>query len=249
MKTNGRFVAVPLAVDPQLVEQRPDIGGRRLLAHVAAGKGQIRLQHRRHLVDILFDGVDFGAVAEQRQFELEPGEDCAQVVRHPGEHGGALLDRPLDAAFHFQEGGGRAPNLAGAARTEVRRLAALAEGFGGVGQAHDRTNLIAQESDGDGEHDQRGRNHPDQENPGIRIVDIGALGEDAHHGVVQLDPNLDDVGAPDSVDPERQPDLLADFVGECAVELRKERLRPRRRQLRAGQEIDHKTEAVLGDAF
>src|SRR5215472_9308525 len=82
---------------------------------------------------------------------------------------------------------------AAAARTEVRRLAALAEGLGGIRQPYDRANLVAQKSDRDGQHHKGGSDHPDQENPGIRIVDVGAPGEDAHHRIVQFDADLDDV--------------------------------------------------------
>ena len=126
-----------------------------------------------------------GLVAEQCQFELEARQNGAQIVRHAGEHGGALLDRALDADFHFQKCGRRAPHLARAARPEVRRLAALAERLGGVGEPHDRPDLVAQEQDGDEQHNQRGRHHPEQEYPRIRIVGIGAPREHAHDGVVE----------------------------------------------------------------
>ena len=135
-----------------------------------------------------------------------------------------------------------------AARTEVRRLAALAEGVGGIGEAHDRADLVAQEQDGDGEQNQRGRHHPDQEHPGVGVVDVGAAGEDPHDRVGELDADLDDRGAADGVDPERQLDLLADLLRQRLIELREERLRSGRRQLRLREEIDHQAEPVLGDA-
>ena len=65
--------------------------------------------------------------------------------RHAGQHRGALLDRALDARLHLDEGLRRAAHLARAARPEVRRLAALAEAFGGVGEPQDRLDLVAQE--------------------------------------------------------------------------------------------------------
>ena len=67
-----------------------------------------------------------------------------------GQHGGALLDRALDARLHLDEGLRRAPHLARAARPEVRHLAALAEALGGVGEPQDRLDLVAQEQDRDG---------------------------------------------------------------------------------------------------
>ncbi len=91
-------VAVALGVGLQLVEERRHVGRRRLLAGVAAREGEIGLEHAAHLVDVLLHRLDLAAVAEQRQFELEAGEDGAQVVRDAGQHRGALLDRALDAA-------------------------------------------------------------------------------------------------------------------------------------------------------
>ena len=101
---------------------------------------------RAHLVDVLLHRLDLGAVAEQRQLELEAGQHGAQVVRHAGQHRGALLDRALDARLHLDEGLRGAAHLARAARPEVRHLAALAEALGGVGEPQDRPDLVAQEA-------------------------------------------------------------------------------------------------------
>ena len=65
----------------QLLEEGGHVGRRRLLADIAAREGEIGLQHARHLVDVLLHRLDFRAVADQRQFELEAGEHGAQVVR------------------------------------------------------------------------------------------------------------------------------------------------------------------------
>ena len=88
---------VALGIGLELLEQSGHVGRRRLLAGIAARKGQIGLEHRRHLVDVLLHRFDLGAVAEQRELELEARQDGAQIVRHAGQHGGALLDRALDA--------------------------------------------------------------------------------------------------------------------------------------------------------
>ena len=149
--------------------------------------------------------------------------------------------------FHFQECRRRAPDLARAARAEIRRLAALAERLGGVGEPHDRPDLVAQEQDGDEEHTSEVPPSR-QENPRIRIVGVGAPREHAHDGVVKLDPDFDDRRAADRIDPERQTDLLADLVRQRRVELREERLRSGRRQHRLRQEIDHEIQPVLRDA-
>ncbi len=82
----------------------------------------------------------------------------------------------------------------------------------------------------------------------LEIVGVGAAREHAHDRVVELDADFHDRRAADGVDPERQPDLLADLVRQRRIKLREERLRPRRRQLRFGQEIDDKAEPILRDA-
>jgi len=67
----------------------------------------------------------------KREFELEAGQDGAQIVRHAGQHRGAFsIERSMRAFI--------SKNACAARRTfprrgaEVRRLAALAEAFGGV---------------------------------------------------------------------------------------------------------------------
>ena len=138
--------------------------GAARLAEIAAREGEIGLQHARHLVDVLLHRLDFRRfLLDQRQFELEAREHGAQVVRHAGQHRGALLDGALDARLHLDEGLRRAPHLARAARTEIRHFAALAETFGGVGQPQDRLDLVAQEDDGDADQHRRGADHPEQE--------------------------------------------------------------------------------------
>ena len=79
---------------------------------VAAGERQVILEHAGHFVDVLAHRLDLRTVADQRQFELEAGEDGAQIVRDAGQHRGALLDRSLDAGLHLQERLRRAPHLA-----------------------------------------------------------------------------------------------------------------------------------------
>ena len=108
--------------------------GADALAEIAAREGEIGLQHSRHLVDVLLHRLDFRPSLDQREFELEARQHCAQIVRNARQHGRALLDRALDAGLHFDEGRRRAPHLARAARTEVGHFAAFAETFGGVGQ-------------------------------------------------------------------------------------------------------------------
>ena len=106
-------VAVALAFGLQLVEEGGHVGRRRGLAGIAAREREIGFEHPRHLVDVLLHRLDLGTVvADQRQLELEAGQDGAQVVRDAGEHRGALLHRALDAGLHLDEGVRRAAHLA-----------------------------------------------------------------------------------------------------------------------------------------
>ena len=188
-----------------------------------------------------------GVIAEQCQFELEAGQHGAQIVRDAGEHRGALLDRPLDARLHLDEGLRGAAHLARAARPEVRRLAALAEALRGVGEPQDRLDLVAQEADGDRQQHQRRADHPEQENLRVRGVGGAAPGEHAHHRAIELDADLDERGAADGVDPERPADLLAKLDRQRLVEQREERLRSGRRHVGQRQEIDGQPHAILRD--
>ena len=153
--------------------------------------------------------IDLRTVADQRQFELEAGEDGAQIMRDAGQHRGALLDRALDAGLHLQESLRRAPHLARAAGPEVRRLAALAKTFGSIRQPQDRPDLVAQEQHRDDQEDRRRAQHPEDEDLGIGSVGGAALGIDTHHRVIELDADFHQVGAADGIDPERSADLAA----------------------------------------
>ena len=127
---------------------------------------------------------------------------------------------------------------------EAGHVAPLAETFGGVGEAQDRLDLVAQEHDRDAQQHQRRADHPPQEDFRVRRIGGAALREHAHHRVVEPDADLDQVGAPDRVDPERPADLLADLLRQRLVEQREERLRPGRRHFGHGQEIDRQARAA-----
>ena len=161
-----------------------------------------------------------------------------------GQHRGALLDRALDARLHLQERLRRAPHFARAAGPEVRRLAALAEAFGGVRQPQDRLDLVAQEQHRDDQQDRGGAQHPEDEDLRIRGIGRAALGEDPHHRVVELDADFDQIGAADGIDPERPADLAAELHRQRLVEQREERLWAGRRHVADGQEIDHQLQPL-----
>ena len=165
----------------------------------------------------------------------------------PASIAGALLDRALDARFHLQERAGGAAHFARAARPEVRGLAALAEAFGGVGQPQDRLDLVAQEQHRDDQQDRRGADHPEQEDLRIRGIGRAALGEYAHHRIVKLNADFDQIGAADGIDPERLADLAAEFDRQRLVQQREERFWAGRRHVADRQEIDHQVQPLLRD--
>ena len=182
------------------------------------------------------------------EFELEAGQDGAQIVADAGQHRGALLDRALDARLHFQERLRRLPHFPCAAGTEVRRLAALAEAFGGVRQPQDRPDLVAQEQHRDDQEDRGGAEHPEDEDLRIGGVGRAALREHAHHGIIELDAYFNQLGVADGIDPERAADLAADLRRQGLVEQREERLRPRLRHVADREKIDHELQPLPDEA-
>ena len=69
-----------------------------------------------------------------------------------------------------------------------------------------------------------------------------------HRRIVELDANIDEVGAADRVDPERPPDLARQFVRERQIEKIEERLCAHLRQFFAGNGVNPQTQILLGDA-
>ena len=55
----SRRVALPLGIGLQLFQKRTQIRLDRLLAEIAAGEGEIALEHARHLVDVALEIFDF----------------------------------------------------------------------------------------------------------------------------------------------------------------------------------------------
>ncbi len=189
-----------------------------------------------------------GPLAEQRQLELEARQDRAQVVRHAGEHRGALLHRALDAALHLDEGLRGAAHLARAARPEARHLAALAEAFGGVGEAQDRPDLVAQEQDRDA------RAAPAR----CRPSRAGRSPSSTHRRRCAARTRASRcrrAGCGSRPGSSARPcrsrtgggSARADLLRQRLVEQREERLRPGRRHFGRGQEIDRQAEPLLRD--
>ena len=121
---------------------------------------------------------------------------------------GALLDVALDAPLHLEEGVAGLAHFARAARAETRSRALCRSASAASDKAQDRPDLVAQEQDRDAEQDQRRAGHPDEEDVRVGGVGLRAAGEHPHDRVgVELDADLDEVRAPDRIDPVGAVDL------------------------------------------
>src|SRR5438270_7165 len=225
-----------------LFQQRGDVAWHRGLAAVAAREGEIGLDHALHLVEIFLHRPRLGRVADYRERKTEARKHGSQIVTDAVEHRRALLDCAFDAALHLDEGVTGLPDFTRALRPEID-LPAFAEGLGGACETQNRFDLIAQESDRYKNQDERRAKHPHDEYVGIRSIGLTAMGDDAHHRVIELDAYFDEIGAAHRIQPERTADLAADFVRKRTIDDRKERLRERRRKRpwRQNVEIDAQT--------
>ena len=186
------------------------------------------------------------AVLQQGEGKLESGQNGAQVVAHPVQHGGALFHGALDAPLHLEEGIGRLAHLARTLWPEFE-IAALAEVLGGDRKAQNRADLIAQKGDGDADQHQRRAEHPHQEDMRIRRIDGVAVGDDAQHRIIEQDLDFDEIGASDRVDPVGAVELAGEFARQGIVEQREKGLRQRGRQFLLRQDVDVELKAVGGD--
>src|SRR5690606_10868814 len=62
-----------------LAEQHRDVSRQRVLAAVAAGEGEIALEHAVHVVDIALQGVDIGRVANERELQTRSEEHTSEL--------------------------------------------------------------------------------------------------------------------------------------------------------------------------
>ena len=147
-----------------------------------------------------------GLVAHQGQRKLEPRQDRPQIMADPVEHGGALLDRALDAPLHLDEGIAGLAHFARAARPKLG-VAPLAESFRRRREPQDRLDLIAQEADGDDDQHEGSAEHPENEDIGIRGIGGAAIGDHAQDRMIEQNPDLDEIRAAHRIEPERPADL------------------------------------------
>ena len=84
----------------------------------------------------------------------------------------------------------------------------------------------AQEQHGDGQQDQRGADHPEQEDVAVRGIGLATAGKHPQHRIVELHANLDHARIADRVDPERMLELFRKFLRQDVVKNREKRPRP-----------------------
>ena len=175
----------------QILDQQPDIGLDRGFGPLAAGEIEVGIDQRLHLGDI---GVQFrrnSVVGDQRQRQLHTGQRRAQIVRHAGEHFGALTDLTLDAVAHPDERGGRLPDLESALDLCEDDRASLPEPVRGRREPAQRFYLIAQENAGDAKQDHRRADHPKNKNIGGGCIQAAERYMRQQETVVELDRDQD----------------------------------------------------------
>jgi len=145
------------------------------------------------------------------------------------------------------EGDGRLPHLGRALGPEVGHVAPLAEGLGRIGEAAYGANLLAHEDGGDGEEDERGADHPQDEDIGGGAEQPPARQLHMQHAVVELHLHLDLLLQRARVDQE----LAADEGGEGGGQLLVHQIVADQdravRQARLRPEDDLQLHLVLGD--
>ena len=219
----------------------------RLLASLAARKGEVTLDHPLHLLHILLETGDLRSVAQHGQFQLHASQGRPKVVTHTGQHGRALLDLPLDPLAHLDEGGGRLAHLVGTLRREVRQVAALAEAVGCLGKSGDRANLDAHDQEGDDEEHDRRPDHPHQEDIGGHAEQPLAADLQVQEAVAQIDLDLHILRQADGVDGETRPKALHQRRFQAFVQNRAKAWLHGDTQLAAGHHLRPQPEDMLAE--
>src|ERR1700722_18735144 len=93
----------------------------------------------------------------------------------PVQHCGALFGRSLNSSFHLNESVARLPDLTGAVRVKVW-ISAFAEILRRLRQPHNRSNLIPEKNNGEGQEEDHRAQHPEHENMGVRLIGESAAG-------------------------------------------------------------------------
>src|SRR5690606_2092080 len=149
---------------------------------------------------------------------LEAREDGPEVVADSGQHRRALFDLAFYALAHLHEGYACPAALLRASRAEIRHGAPLAAVFRSLRERQDRLDLVAQERHRDHQKDERGSDHPDEEDMRVGRIGLATADEDTQDLVFKLDTHLDDVRVTDGIEPEGPSDLPGNFRRQRLIE-------------------------------
>lgn len=158
----------------------------------AACEGEIAFDHALHFGDIAdhvghvlaqCGGLDCAFAWDHGEGEAHSGEGGSQVMRHAGQHGGALGHEARDAVLHAVEGDGGLAHFLCAFGADGAGVAPEAELFGGAGEAADGADLVAHEERGDDEEQHGAAECPDDEEPELPDIESFAGGVDIEHAV------------------------------------------------------------------
>ncbi|CAI8201220.1 MAG: Uncharacterised protein [Alphaproteobacteria bacterium] len=113
------------------------------LALIAARKGQIIIKHILHFGYVRIQFFNFRPFRQHGQLQFQARQRRAQIMAHPGQHGGALLNLALNTVSHFDERSRSTAHFRCTGRAEIRHISSFAELLSRFGKALNRTNLIA----------------------------------------------------------------------------------------------------------
>jgi hypothetical protein len=82
----------PLGVEAQILQKLLHVDIRRALPGIAPREGEIGLEHALHFLDVFLQVPRLFGLPHQGKRKLEPCQDGAQIVAHPIQHRGALLE-------------------------------------------------------------------------------------------------------------------------------------------------------------
>ena len=116
-----------------------------------------------HLIHVFMQRFCFGPAAQYSQLQLETRKNSAQIMRHTRKQSGALIHMPRNAPLHIQESFTGRPHFCCAFWLEAANFAALAKFLRRSCQIQNGLHLIAQEHHGNGQKDQSGQRHEQQE--------------------------------------------------------------------------------------
>ena len=132
---------------------------------------------------------------------------------------GCLLNLAFQPVAHSHEGAGCLAHLGGTGRLEVGRVPSFAEILRRRGEAPDRADLVAHEQGRDTEQDERGPDHPEDEDLCRRTDQAFLVRRDLEDTRGQLHVDQDTFGLAARVDHEGSLDDFLQRTGKCDLKV------------------------------